>query len=100
MKNTHFIAGDEVLAAIRNWDRVMNQRQHPYPNHHTGPHRFNTFIGPHELMPSHYSETQNQHWGWKVSELAYNKIKILASPHHYALLKAFKARTGWQGIIP
>lgn len=93
MKNTHFIAGDEVLAAIRNWEKVMN------PHHYTGPHRFNTFIGPHELVPSH-SETQAQDWGWKVSELAYNKIRMMASPHHYALLKAFKARTGWQGIIP
>ena len=90
----YFVTGDEVLAAIRNWDKIMN------PNTWKKRNRFDTFIGPHELMPSHYSETSQQSWGWIVSEPARNKISMLASPHHYALLKAFKAKTGWQGIIP
>lgn len=98
----YVINGDEVLVAIRNWDKVMNNN-HNYPsaNQFKGPYRFSTFIGPHELVPGHYID-RKQHtlWGWKVSEPAYNKIKILASPHHYALLKAFKAKTGWQGVIP
>lgn len=97
----YYVNGDEVLAAIRNWDKVMNGRvlDGRY-NQHKGPYRFSTFIGPHELIAGHYIETGGAAWGWKVTELAYNKIKMMASPHHYALLKAFKARTGWQGVIP
>lgn len=67
-----------------------------------GPHRFSTFMGPHELVAAQYQDINSPiaAWGWLVPEPAYNKIKMLASPHHYALLKAFKAKTGWQGVIP
>lgn len=99
----YVVNGDTVLLAIRNWDKVMNNnRNYLSANQFKGPYRFSTFIGPHELVPGHYIESRGHHttWGWKVTQLAYNKIQMLASPHHYALLKAFKAKTGWQGKIP
>ena len=96
----YFIDGNEVLLAIRNWDRVMNKIRNSDLQMDCGPYRFSTFIGPHELVPGHYDVSNPARWGWLVSELANNKIKMLASPHHYALLKAFKAKTGWQGKIP
>jgi len=91
----YLINGTEILAAIRNWNQMMN----PDPRHMRN--SFNTFIGDHELVSlHHHGFNASSSWGWKVPELAYNKIKMLASPHHYALLKAFKAKTGWQGKIP
>lgn len=100
----YFIDGDEVLLAIRNWDKIMNNGKNKYPSiiQHKGPYRFSTFIGPHELIAGRYIDidTPVVRWGWKVSQPAYDKIMLLASPHHYALLCAFKAKTGWQGVIP
>jgi len=89
----YFINGSEVLNAVHNWNKVMNGGK--TASLHQGPHRFSTFIGKHKLVAdSRYG------WRWKVTEPTYNKIMILASPHHYALLKVFKAKTGWQGKIP
>lgn len=100
----YIIDGEIVLRAIRNWDKIMNHgnNEHIRILLNKGPHRFSTFIGPHEIVAGHYTPMNSPtvSWGWKVSELAYNKIRMLASPHHYALLHAFKARTGWQGKIP
>lgn len=99
----YYVNGDEVLIAIRNWDKVMNNKPsmlHVVPD--KGPYRFSTFIGPHELVAAQYQDINSPiaAWGWLVPEPAYKKIKMLASPYHYALLKAFKAKTGWQGVIP
>jgi hypothetical protein len=97
-KLTEFVDGKEVRTAVYNWNKIMKTGPDNllFQNwEHKSPY-FSTFVKPHELVSSGHGSV----WGWKVSEYNYRKIKMLASPHHYALLKAFKARTGWQGVIP
>lgn len=89
----HYIKANEVLTAARNWNKIMNHD----PRHMRN--KFTTFIGKHDVVPLDHDSGYTT-WGYQISELGYNKIKLLASPHHYALLKAFKAKTGWQGQIP
>jgi len=86
----YLVNGDEVLLAIQNWNNVMN----PNPRMLL---KFSKFVGEYKAVP--YNGL-NSTWAYQVDETTYNKIKMLASPHHYALLKAFKAKTGWQGQIP
>lgn len=90
-KLTEFVDGEEVRKALINWDRLMNSTLQEHP------HYLTTFIKPRELISN---TGHGSKWGWKVSAYNYRKIKMLASPHHYALLKIFKVQTGWQGKIP
>lgn len=89
-KLDHIVTATELSNAVKAWNRIMNGGYNRKSKTYINPY---VFLGYNNINLVDTSEV-------KCTELAYQKIKMLNSPHARALLKAFKARTGYHATIP
>lgn len=73
------------------WNRMYNNGRH-------GPYIFSHFIGLQDFQQDDFPVMHHAYL--RVTDEAYNKIIMLNSPHAYALMKAFIARTGYHKKLP
>lgn len=85
-KLTENLTRTEVTRAFNNWYVMYNNQREgrEYANPHV-------FLGRGELLPS-----PTGYPSWVATPQAASKVRMLASPYHRILMKAFIARTGYQ----
>lgn len=88
----HTITYQQWMGAAKAWNKMYNNGRHI-------PNAFGTFIGLADFrVGSHSSLRKNEYM--HMTDEVYNKIIMLNSPHAYALMKAFIARTGYHKKLP
>lgn len=88
-KFKYTVTRKEWLLALMSWNSIMNV--YGFDTEYAS---FYQFLGN--------SDFQNIEATYEIhlTEAAFNKVRMLNSPHARTLLKAFAARTGYQRHIP